>query len=106
MKNDLIITTWHVITVKAENVLPVIKKIVRIMHATNHQNSGVINVLVTSPEQILIDITKSHPTKTRKPCVTFSPNVPNGLNTPERRKTKEEKNTNALSLNVPHAKKT
>ena len=70
-------TTWHVIPVKAENVLPVIEKIVPIMHGTNHQNSGVINVIVTSSEQIVIDITKSHPTKTRKPCVTFSPNVPN-----------------------------
>ena len=99
-------TTWHVIPVKAENVMPIIEKIVPIVLATNHQNSGVINVIVTSSEQIVIDITKSHPTKTRKPCVTFSPNVPNGLNTPERRKTKEEKNTNALSLNVPHAKKT
>ena len=98
-------TTWHVIPVKAENVLPVIEKIVPIMHATNHQNSGVINVIVTSSEQIVIDITKSHPKKTRKP---FSPNVQNAaksLNTPGR-KTKEEKNTNALSLNVPYAKKT
>ena len=41
-------TTWHVIPVKAENVLPNIEKIVPIMHATNHQNSGVINVIVTS----------------------------------------------------------
>ena len=47
------------------------------MHATNHQNLGVMNVIVTFLEQIVIDITKSHPTKTRKPCVTFSPNVPN-----------------------------
>ena len=65
-------------------------------------------VIVTS-EQIVIDITKSHPTKTRKPCVTFLPNVPNAAkssNRPGRRKTKEEKNTNALSLNVPYAKKT
>ena len=66
-------------------------------------------VIVTSSEQIVIDITKSHPTKTRKPCVTFLPNVPNAAkssNRPGRRKTKEEKNTNALSLNVPYAKKT
>ena len=51
-------------------------------------------VIVTSSEQIVIDITKSHPIKTRKPCVTFSPNVPNAAkssNTPGRRKTKEEK---------------
>ena len=50
-------------------------------------------VIVTS-EQIVIDITKSHPTKTRKPCVTFLPNVPNAAkssNTPGKRKTKEEK---------------
>ena len=51
-------------------------------------------VIVTSSEQIVIDITKSHPTKTRKPCVTFLPNVPNAAkssNRPGRRKTKEEK---------------
>ena len=87
-------TIWHVIPVKAENVLPVIEKIVPIMHATNHQNSGVMNVIVTFLEQIVIDITKSHPTKTRKPRVTFSPNVPNAAkssNTPGKRKTKEEK---------------
>ena len=66
-------------------------------------------VIVTSSEQIVIDITKRHPTKTRKPCVTFSPNVPNAAkssNTPGRRKTKEEKNTDALSLDVPYAKMT
>ena len=56
-------TTWHVISVKAENVLPVIEKIVPIMHATNHQNSAVINFIVTSSEQIVIDITKSHKDK-------------------------------------------
>ena len=109
MKKDLIMTIWHVIPVKAENVLSVIEKIVPIMHATNHQNSGVMNVIVTFLEQIVIDITKSHPTKTRKPRVTFSPNVPNAAkssNTPGRRKTKEEKNTNALSLSIPYAKKT
>ena len=53
-----------------------------------------INVIVTSLEQIVIDITKSPPTKTGKPCVTFSPNVPNAAkssNTPGKRKTKEEK---------------
>ena len=102
-------TTWHVIPVKAENVMPIIKKIVPIVHATNHRNSGVINVIVTSSEQIVIDITKSHPTKTRKPCVTFSPNLPNAAkssNTPGRRKTKEEKNTDALSVDVPYAKMT
>ena len=41
--------------------------------------------------------------------VTFSPNVLNAaksLNTLGIRKTKEEKNTNAVSLNVPYAKKT
>ena len=47
-----------VIPVKAENVLPVIEKIVPIMRATNHRNSAVINVIVTSLEQIVIDITK------------------------------------------------
>ena len=52
MKKDLIIP------VKAENVLPVIEKIVPIMHATNHRNSAVINVIVISLEQIVIDITK------------------------------------------------
>ena len=107
-KKDLITTTWHVIPVKAENVLPVIEKIVPIMCATKHRNSRVINVIVTSSEQIVIEITKSHPTKTRKPCVTFLPNVLNAAkssNTPGIRKTKEEKNTNAVSLNVPYAKK-
>ena len=106
MKKDLIMTTWHVIPVKAENVLPVIEKIVPIMHATNHQNSAVINFIVTSSEQILIDITKSHPTKTRKPFSLNVQNAAKSLNTHGRRKTKEEKNTNALSLNVPYAKKT
>ena len=79
---------------RPKNVLPVVEKIVPIMHATNHRNSSMINVIVTSLEQIVIDITKSPPTKTRKPCVTFSPNVPNAAkssNTPGKRKTKEEK---------------
>ena len=74
------------------------------MHATNHRNSAVINVIVTSLEQIVIDITKVIRQKQKKPCVTFSPNVPNAaksLNTPRIKKTKEEKNTNKLSLNVP-----
>ena len=53
-------TTWHVIPVKAENVLPVMDKIFLIMCATKHRNARVINVIVTSSEQIVIKITKSH----------------------------------------------
>ena len=97
-------TTWHVIPVKAENIMPIIEKIVPIVHATNHRNSVVINVIVTSSEQIVIDITKSHPTKTRKPRVTFSPNVQNAakpLNTPGRRKTKEEKKHKCVVTQCP-----
>ena len=51
-------TIWHVIPVKAENVLPVIEKIVPIMHATNHQNSGVMNVIVTFWNRLLLTLQK------------------------------------------------
>ena len=94
---------------RPKNVLPVVEKIVPIMHATNHRNSSMINVIVTSLEQIVIDITKKSSDKDRKTMrdiFTKCTECCKIIEHPRKKKNKGGKNTNELSLNFPYAKKT